>query len=47
VKPDWGHGPNPPVRMFTEDQIRAAMTLLRIGPTLTDHVINRLKEDNL
>jgi hypothetical protein len=24
-KPDWGHGPNPPVRMFTEGQIRAVM----------------------
>ena len=24
-RPDWGHGPNEPVRMWTEDQIRAAL----------------------
>lgn len=23
TKPDWGHGPNAPVLMFTEEQIRA------------------------
>jgi hypothetical protein len=24
-RPDWGHGPNPPVRMWTAEQIRAVM----------------------
>jgi hypothetical protein len=26
TKPDWGHGPNPPVLMFTEDEIKTAWT---------------------
>ena len=24
MKPDWGHGPNEPVQMYVEEQIRQA-----------------------
>lgn len=33
---DWGHGPNPPVPCWTEDQIRAAMT--KVMRTIADQV---------
>lgn len=25
IKPDWGHGPNEPVQMYVEEQIRQAL----------------------
>lgn len=25
-RPDWGHGPNPPVPVFTEAEVRAVLT---------------------
>ena len=29
TKPDWGHGPNVPVLMFTEEEIRTAWSCHR------------------
>lgn len=27
TKPDWGHGPNPPVQMFSEEEIRLVLDI--------------------
>jgi hypothetical protein len=44
---DWGHGPNRPVAMYTEDQIREAMgaVMHTIGDQVKiEAVLARLKE---
>lgn len=47
TKMDWGHGPNEPVPMWTEDDIREAMcsVMHTMGDTVKiDAVIARLRE---
>ncbi len=48
LKPDWGHGPNTPVPMWTEEQIRTAMSKVMhtLGDKIKiDAVMTRLRDD--
>ncbi len=40
--PDWGHGANEPVTMYTEDQIRAAFA--SAGARASDQLIDALRD---
>jgi hypothetical protein len=51
TKPDWGHGPNEPVLMFTEAEIRRACTCDQFAseqsstvPLMAEQLIAVLKE---
>lgn len=44
MKPDWGHGPNLPVEMFTEEEIHKALDCLGYWPLDSEQVIEKLRE---
>lgn len=44
-KPDWGHGPNDPVPVYTEDEIVKAMHACGCWGGDAVRTINQLRED--